>query len=165
MSAGDVGGRLCDSCERVIAEVEPVAFYRSGRRVETRCMSCFDVPNLTSLELTEGEVASKHESSSTFREYHPGERWICWPDYVADPCPECGRWMYLNLYFHRDLRPRREFCSARCYQRARRRQARGVVKKVCEVCGSTFHPARHYARYCSGACRQRAYRERRPLDA
>lgn len=31
--------------------------------------------------------------------------------------------------------------------------------RVCQVCGETFTPLRGTARYCSPACRQRAYRD------
>ncbi len=31
--------------------------------------------------------------------------------------------------------------------------------KVCESCGKTFTPKRSDAKYCSNACRQRAYRQ------
>jgi hypothetical protein len=33
-------------------------------------------------------------------------------------------------------------------------------KQSCEACGQTFVPERRSARYCSNACRQRAYRQR-----
>ena len=35
----------------------------------------------------------------------------------------------------------------------------------CTVCGSTFTATRSDARYCSGPCRQRAYRQRTKADA
>ena len=31
---------------------------------------------------------------------------------------------------------------------------------VCECCGKEFTPARYGAKYCSNACRQKAYRNR-----
>ena len=37
---------------------------------------------------------------------------------------------------------------------------RRLVQRRCPVCGTAFEGAVH-KRYCSGACRQRAYRERR----
>lgn len=44
----------------------------------------------------------------------------------------------------------------------RRREARRVVhaERACAKCSRTFAPARNDARYCSPACRQRAYRNR-----
>lgn len=44
------------------------------------------------------------------------------------------------------------------HQRDLRRQRR--ANRICE-CGETFTPARSDGRYCSPACRQRAYRQRR----
>ncbi len=43
-------------------------------------------------------------------------------------------------------------------QRDLRRQAR--ADRVCAECGGTFTPPRSDGRYCSPACRQRAYRQR-----
>jgi hypothetical protein len=37
-----------------------------------------------------------------------------------------------------------------------------VVK--CAECGSWFHSTRPHTLYCSGACRQKAYRRRRSMD-
>jgi hypothetical protein len=58
----------------------------------------------------------------------------------------------------------RRFCSQRCSQRAaadrakkRRMHAR---RRDCEVCGNEFTPLRSDAKFCSGACRQFAYRSR-----
>jgi hypothetical protein len=54
-------------------------------------------------------------------------------------------------------------CGA-CYQRAHRRakrEARALIP--CAGCGNSFKPARTDARYCSAACRQRAYRERQSV--
>ena len=44
-----------------------------------------------------------------------------------------------------------------CYRRELRREKRNSL--TC-ACGKTFTPARADARYCSDACRQRAYRMR-----
>lgn len=35
------------------------------------------------------------------------------------------------------------------------------VGQPCAVCGTPFVPRRPWATFCSGACRQRAYRDRR----
>ncbi|MBM4020313.1 MAG: hypothetical protein FJ288_18670 [Planctomycetes bacterium] len=37
---------------------------------------------------------------------------------------------------------------------------RGCYRHVCLACGRTFYASRPDARYCRGACRQRAYRRR-----
>ena len=54
-------------------------------------------------------------------------------------------------------------CSTACYWRqlrARRREERSR-SVICESCGGTFQAPRRGARYCSGSCRQDAYRRRR----
>jgi hypothetical protein len=59
----------------------------------------------------------------------------------------------------------RGLCSPSCERlarnaelRERRRSSRG--ERICEDCGGTFTPPRADGRYCSAACRQRAYRKR-----
>ena len=49
------------------------------------------------------------------------------------------------------------FCSSACYQRERRRRLRS---QVCTGCRRSFIPTRKDARFCSDACRFRAYRGR-----
>jgi hypothetical protein len=79
-------------------------------------------------------------------------------DTRGEGCRECGR----PLPRFCDLR--RVFCSDECRytwhnsERSRRTEAGRV--KVCEVCGRDFVAGNSSGRYCSGACRQRAYRQR-----
>lgn len=57
----------------------------------------------------------------------------------------------------------RTFCSENCrraFQRAKARAKRGTPERDCEGCGERFTPTRSDARYCSPACKQRAYRGR-----
>jgi hypothetical protein len=59
--------------------------------------------------------------------------------------------------------PRIYHCSTACYWRqlrARRREER-TREVICESCGGKFQTLRHDARYCSSACRQDAYRQRK----
>ncbi len=35
-----------------------------------------------------------------------------------------------------------------------------VRSRLCDACGSEYKPSRSHSRYCSGPCRQKAYRER-----
>jgi hypothetical protein len=53
-------------------------------------------------------------------------------------------------------------CSRRCTDRVQLASRRvRHDERECEQCGETFTATRRDARYCSGACRQRAYRARR----
>jgi hypothetical protein len=52
-------------------------------------------------------------------------------------------------------------CSERCRERARRLRPQPAARK-CDSCGKSFKPSRVDARYCSSACRQKAYRRRLP---
>jgi len=54
------------------------------------------------------------------------------------------------------------YCSTACYRRrlrARRREER-TREVICDGCGGVFQSTRRDARYCSGGCRQDAYRRR-----
>jgi hypothetical protein len=76
-------------------------------------------------------------------------------------CGGCGQRMRLSQwpYPHWGV-SRCRSCSDRCAQRARRRQRRAELRAVCAVCNETFSPRRADARFCSDACRQKAYRQR-----
>jgi hypothetical protein len=39
------------------------------------------------------------------------------------------------------------------------------IGTACHVCGLVFSPTRRTAKYCSGRCRQKAYRDRTPSAA
>ena len=77
---------------------------------------------------------------------------------VVRRCEVCERWMVSTR--------RTLYCSERCRKRAawkRERQRRHDDRPLvtCEACGEPVpHAERRTRRYCSHACRQRAYRER-----
>jgi hypothetical protein len=91
---------------------------------------------------------------------------------LARPCEGCGRPVHHVPSWLRPYAPppRDALCSHACKgrqqsatARQRRAEARGATR-VCACCGEHFEPARADARYCSTACRMRAYR-RRVTDA
>jgi hypothetical protein len=133
---------VCAKCSRKIAASEPVWRQRFdlgyglfgggwGTTVAPVCSSCKD----------------EHELF----------------DDAAKPCAGCGRPVHnltYSVYYRRFT-----FCSEVCrpkalaaYGRNRRCEARG--DRPCEGCGETFKPTRTDARFCSVACKQRAYRQR-----
>ena len=71
-------------------------------------------------------------------------------------CPGCGQRMKLNEHW------RKATCSNRCEQRERRKKRYRAQKarNICTICLETFQPKRGDAKFCSNACRQRAYRSR-----
>ena len=83
---------------------------------------------------------------------------------AARTCPGCGIPMRLNSRTASTTRWVMT-CSTRCYQRAWRASRR--VKRIvrCEICWSEFQPVHADARYCSAACKQRAYRQRQTVTA
>ena len=56
----------------------------------------------------------------------------------------------------------RETLLAACWHR--RGDHRGCYRRQCAACGAWFYAGRPEARYCRGACRQRAYRARLKKD-
>ena len=80
---------------------------------------------------------------------------------APQPCESCGR----PVHYRPSYRRRHVLCSSRCAWLAaskRRSATTGAARhKACAVCGTVFDPPRADARYCSPACRQRAYRQRK----
>jgi hypothetical protein len=73
-------------------------------------------------------------------------------------CRLCG-----GLLGDHPSRPRR-FCSDRCrwISNNRERRSRRAIGRIkaCQACQKSFYPKREDARFCSAACKQRAYRLR-----
>ena len=63
--------------------------------------------------------------------------------------------------------PRRQkYCSPRCrVLHFRNKRCLRKHDKSCDRCGERFTPPRSDARYCSSACRQAEYRERKAVPA
>ena len=76
-------------------------------------------------------------------------------------CEQCGRGLLLNPRYGRS----HAFCCDRCgwqYQNDRQKRKRAQKRAAlrCVACGDPLTAGRSDARYCGGACRQRAYRQR-----
>lgn len=85
---------------------------------------------------------------------------IAWID--VDPtrhpvvaCEACGQ----QLHMEPDRRRKRVTCSNSCRQKTYK-TIRVPSSVTCDGCGNTYEPARSDSRFCSPACRQKAYRER-----
>ena len=73
-------------------------------------------------------------------------------------CKGCGREFYTQIETKKYCLY--SLCGNHGYQKEltkRRREARKDM--VCPVCGKNFTPKRSDAKYCSNACRQKAYRD------
>jgi hypothetical protein len=87
-----------------------------------------------------------------------------------EACGHCGR----PVYQQRDRRERRfVFCCDTCRKAvysaaantiAKRERAEYRTPRPCGMCNETFEPKRADARFCSVACKQRAYRRRTPTN-
>jgi hypothetical protein len=67
-------------------------------------------------------------------------------------CTECDQRMQVPVAYASEV------CSSRCYQRRRRALRKAAARALCQVCGLIFTAKRSDARYCSDACRQKAFR-------
>ena len=96
-------------------------------------------------------------------EYKRGYMASPWAFTAPTPCEACGRpvvsrhrWDRLYVYCS-------ERCSRRVYNRNRYTRRAESRPSDCSACGGPMSPSRSDARYCSSACRQRAYRQRKRL--
>jgi hypothetical protein len=83
-----------------------------------------------------------------------------WQSPVA--CTGCGRRVIHDTNRKSPLFPicGEEACRRAAVAASARERRRGRPPSVTCVCGTKFAPTRTDARYCSSACRQRAYRKR-----
>jgi hypothetical protein len=87
------------------------------------------------------------------------------PAVSSGRCEGCGR-MAHNTEGYRDHIYCSGVCAKQCearrhsaIARQQRAEARGPTR-ICGQCGGRFEPRRADARFCSGVCKQRAYRKR-----
>jgi endogenous inhibitor of DNA gyrase (YacG/DUF329 family) len=94
----------------------------------------------------------------------------CSPDYLdvttSSKCANCGRkvnqteWQnYRNFYCSELCRQKHRPGFQAALAREERARIRGA-SRLCAKCGKSFAPTRNDAKFCSGRCKQRAYRER-----
>lgn len=134
-------------CSQCSAPIGGVAYFVEQRRRQPVCRACL--------------VAQQRQRWAAHRQFmldhgvNPGPFAPDLP--LAHSCDACGRpiafFYWHGLFVH--------VCSPTC-QRARRNLRRRVTHEQtsCSTCGKTFTPTRRDARFCSGACRQKAYRQR-----
>jgi hypothetical protein len=93
--------------------------------------------------------------------WHPS-----WLEGAEEPVPcaggcgvlvSCWRtWSYVREEWTRAV----STCSDHCAKQARNARRRKSKPTTCAGCGETFVPKRSDAKFCSAACKQRAYRQR-----
>ncbi|CAN5388318.1 hypothetical protein BH10ACT9_BH10ACT9_58110 [soil metagenome] len=118
--------------------------WRQGRRRGWQsssapiCAQCASMPNRLSVESGGGSVQADLPQGELDR----------------GQCEACG----LHVAVRRDPRRRNLVCGNSCRQRLYQESVEPTVTS-CERCGNEF-TARRGARWCSSACRQKAYRDR-----
>jgi hypothetical protein len=139
----------CEKCKRQLTEAEPVYRLYWNPHIGMR-MVC---------GICEAEVsASSVFSTSIGGLVSLKPKWR-----PSRPCCHCSRPVFLYQPIRKGLR--NFVCGTECRQAVhnanyRRRHPRSRVEQQCLGCGRAFTPKRNDAKFCSVACKQRAYRER-----
>lgn len=139
-------GGLCPKCWRGRDDWEYVPFWGSQRRQRWLC----------------SDAGPAHRGEFCL-DCHPS-RW------VTGRCPGCER--VILAVPNGNMRRAadgfiRVFCSARCRSTVARIDALAKLDlgpRLCTFCGEVMDGHRSDARYCSSACRQKAYRSRTLMD-
>jgi hypothetical protein len=140
----------CDLCKRALADGEPI--YRAStcssdprfhyHTVAHVCANC--APQWDHVSPSIGRILSYHFRSS------------------PKPCGKCGRPVFQTL---QRREPEIIACSPACRKAQHNARAIAQMKRLrgerkCECGKMIFPPTRSDARFCSNACRQKAYRAR-----
>jgi hypothetical protein len=136
----------CTACHREMTPADPiyrVAVWDWGAKVEEFCAEC---------------CATKPKGSGSGWSWLTSHQWR-----RPEPCGKCGRPVICDKL--RKL-PKRVGCSDGCrraiYGAIETAWRRSRVKALtCVLCGVSFMPNRSDARYCSAACKQKAFRQRK----
>jgi hypothetical protein len=127
-------GSHCAQCERVLRRDEPV--WRTRLSLGWAMFACHSV------------IAPLCQNcKSDWRDYES-----------AASCEGCGRLVHNEVD---DIYRRWTFCCEKCAHQIRReKRRRQQPTRSCQACGEIFEPVRADAKFCSVACKQRAYRRR-----
>ena len=141
-------GETCGACGRLFETLEPAALcewvdrtarYRYRSWLVPVCLGCMVLPSLARPWRLRGEVYD-----------------CAFKPIIETACDACRRPLRVVL----DRRRRHVCCSDRCLQKVKKTERIARRAFTCATCGAAFQPARTDSRYCSGACRQKAYRAR-----
>jgi hypothetical protein len=130
----------CDRCKHVLAPDAPIWYVALG---------------YFSKSLGQGKATGRVCRGCAEKHFYLGKWWQRWQP--PRPCTQCGRLVH---WPEKRLRPKHFVCSPECARRAYYPNHRPAVVRACASCGEQFTPKRGDARFCSIACKQRAYRIR-----
>lgn len=155
----------CVLCRRLISSSEPAFAVnvwprKQSLRLPRRAFTC--TPDRSCIDedaaTGEGQVLIGTYEDRRFARVHVA--WFPPAREEPTPCEGCGRLVALPI----DKRRARVTCSPRCLvavSRSRRtRSVSSLAVAACLVCGETLLNVSPGRRYCSSACKQRAYRRR-----
>lgn len=149
----------CPKCKRPMPPDMPVFYLPCDevwRAFSPACEHCFERFARSFTDAYAGDINAAKQALLKGRKTVPA--------FVETPCAECGRSVW--------KRPRkgnsRVFCSNECATRFYRHEALrnrnstlNLLVSSCNTCGGAIADKRRGdVRYCSPACRQKAYRQR-----
>jgi hypothetical protein len=138
----------CDICRRALSADEPIWHFRPGH---TRWRDLTDFRN-------EGVACERCKAKPPKGAEHmfSEEAWQR-PWGAPRPCAHCRR----PIFNRQPTKGAALMCGPECRQAARYARLRIVrPTRACAQCQKPFVPRRDDARFCSVACKQRAYRRR-----
>lgn len=133
--------------------------YGSLQKIDST--SCAQNEPLGTEELSVTEKESSWEEAESNRQhilkhnYETGKGRLIW----KRRCKNCGKEFYTLCYF-------RKYChlsdcrSIASKKRNEQRKLEHFSKHTCSVCSGSFVSKRNDAKFCSNACRQKAYRSK-----
>lgn len=88
------------------------------------------------------------------RQQTNGERSYKFNSIEKRTCPTCNNTFYYPAIW------KKTFCSESCQRKHRRQELKALIMpKTCPICNTDFRPNRTDQKYCSNACKQKAYRQ------
>lgn len=140
----------------------------SNEEIIARCQSILGCRSAAEIEADKKRKQEAYErEQAQYKEwYDDGVRVLystsddgkTWP-LLKRACPTCGTVFYTT----NDRKIYDDYYQCAPYVHQTRAKFRRRANRVtdCELCGKTFIPDRAGAKYCSAACKQKAYRERK----
>ena len=153
--AQDSGGK-CGNCLRELTPTESLVLCRYMQR--SNC----GYHRMAGRAGVCAECAALSEESRLFT--LPGEGWAGYHDVIIKThCAFCERRLIVAQEKRRTFTCCSDACrSALSYRRYKEKHGE-PVQLPCDICQEMFTPGRADGRYCSGKCRQKAYRQRNRL--
>jgi hypothetical protein len=146
----------CSECHREIGEQDVVYRPFFGGYDHLFCATCF--------EQQRSEDGHLYRARFRLGFNAPRQCRVCARTFVVPRDARAPYGASHGAVTYRAPESQRQHCSQACEAKERRDRDRDL-DRFCECCGHDFVPIREDQRYCSPACKQKAYRRRSALEA